>query len=494
MHISVISERGRLRRWQLWLVEALRARPGLDVALQFSEPCSPPPRGLSTLLSFERLIGLANVESASDTIADSTLPPGPAPDGSSDLILDLSGRTNGRRTGVRTLAAQFDGEPDETMLWNALLDGRAPFLSLLDTGTGAAIAIGLPALEAPHHISASADAVYSRLVEGLMKAVLSLAGGNDPAPSTAACGLPEKVPRAAHATAAAFASNRLRHKISSALDTLVKNRPRWVVGWRRRQGRGAPRSATLRVEDFTLLSDDGNRFYADPFVIHHGGLKHVFVEELPYATQRGVISHFTIDANGQASQPRPVLERPHHLSYPHVFAHGGHIWMLPESPALDSLELYRADPFPDRWVLEARIIDAKLHDATLFEKDGRLWLFAASDFRQSSTWDALSLFQAERLTGPWTAHPANPVLLDSRAARPAGAMFEANGHIWRPVQDCSAGYGSALGIAEVTRLDAEAYAQETMARLAFPKATGILGPHTLNWTHDLEILDLYTRT
>jgi hypothetical protein len=249
----------------------------------------------------------------------------------------------------------------------------------------------------------------------------------------------------------------------------------------------------LRAEDFTLLGDDGGRFYADPFVFFHGGLHHVFVEELPYATQRGVISHFTFDANGRASTPRPILERPHHLSYPHVFSHGGEIWMLPESPALDSLELYRADPFPTHWVLEARIIDAKLHDATLLEKDGRLWLFAAGDFKQSSTWDALSLFHAEKLTGPWTPHPLNPVLVDSRAARPAGAMFAANGHIWRPVQDCSAGYGSALGLAEVTRLDPEAFAQVTTARLSFPKASGILGPHTLNWAQDLELIDLYKR-
>ncbi len=167
--------------------------------------------------------------------------------------------------------------------------------------------------------------------------------------------------------------------------------------------------------------------------------------------------------------------------------------MLPESPGRAELELYRADPFPDRWVLEARLIDGQLHDATIFEDMGRLWLFAASEYRQSSTWDALSLYSAECLTGPWTPHPLNPVHLDVRSARPAGALFRSGGEIWRPVQDCSGGYGSALGFARVTRLDAGGYAQELHGRLSFPASSGILGPHTLNWADDVEVIDLFSR-
>ena len=45
-----------------------------------------------------------------------------------------------------------------------------------------------------------------------------------------------------------------------------------------------------------------------------GNIAHVFCEEVPFATGKGIISQFTIDAAGRASSPRPVLERAYHLS------------------------------------------------------------------------------------------------------------------------------------------------------------------------------------
>ncbi len=52
------------------------------------------------------------------------------------------------------------------------------------------------------------------------------------------------------------------------------------------------------------------------------------------------------------------------------------------------------------------------------------------------------------------------------SARPAGPIVLRDGALIRPVQDCRGGYGAALGLARILRLDEDGYAQRVEARLA----------------------------
>ena len=103
--------------------------------------------------------------------------------------------------------------------------------------------------------------------------------------------------------------------------------------------------------------------------------------------------------------------------------------------------------------------------------------------------DALHIWSAPALRGPWQPHRRNPVLVDIATARPAGRVVRRGGKLIRPFQDCDAGYGAALGLAEITRLDDEGFAQrvETVLR------PGPLWPgsrlHTLNRAGRLECID-----
>jgi hypothetical protein len=107
--------------------------------------------------------------------------------------------------------------------------------------------------------------------------------------------------------------------------------------------------------------------------------------------------------------------------------------------------------------------------------------------RQSSSWDALSVFYASDLHGPWVPHSQNPVLIDSRAARPAGTTFLHAGKLWRPAQDCSTGYGSAIALCSIDTLDTEAYAQSTKTIVKGGLVARRI--HTLNWAAGLEVID-----
>ena len=164
--------------------------------------------------------------------------------------------------------------------------------------------------------------------------------------------------------------------------------------------------------------------------------------------------------------------------------------MIPESCAAGTIDLYRATRFPGGWVKEATLVSGvTASDATLLELEGRWWLFATVKAGGGSFSDALFLWSALDFRGPWTAHKRNPVLIDIASARPAGRITARGGALWRPVQDCRGGYGHALALARITRLDDEGYSQRVETVLT----AGPLWPgrrlHTLNAAGGFEFID-----
>jgi hypothetical protein len=282
-------------------------------------------------------------------------------------------------------------------------------------------------------------------------------------------------------------------RIAAKIDALVRHGEAWRIAWRpagltRLPAAGWPQS------DYRVLPDDGRRYFADPFVFVHRGTTYVFCEEFPYATGVGIISVFTVTPDGTMSAPRPVVQAPCHLSYPHIFEEGGTIYMIPETAAARTIELWRAEAFPDRWVRETVLVDnIAAADTSLCAHNGRLWLLTSVSTDGASDWDTLSLFSADRLHGPWQAHPGNPVVVDARAARSAGAIFRQGGSLWRPVQDCSAGYGSGLAFATIDTLGPDSFAQTVRQTFTPPAAWRVSGIHTFNVGGGLEVIDVMCR-
>lgn len=412
---------------------------------------------------------------------------------------------------VRMLIPLFDGAPGEDRMWLALMGGRAPRLSLYDSSCHGVLDIGQPANEAPHALGLAGGAVVVRLIEGIAAAL----SGRLPAMCDVAASPQGAVYAGTPVTAAARlilgkAISKLRRNIEKpgggeewatlyAVRAADREWPSGSIVDDTVAGSGL-REGELDPADWRLLPDDGQRYYADPFLFERDGRVHLFVEELPHATNRGIISVTEIGADGRAAgTPRPVLDTGHHLSYPQVFSRDGEIWMLPEQHKSGSLILYRAVDFPDRWEVAATLVHEPLHDATIFEHHGLVWIAAthegplfepepgrAAAVRWGSSWDSLVFFKAPSLLGPWSRHSSGPVLIDAASARSGGPVLTAGDGIKvRPVQDCVRGYGTALGFARIDRLDADgslsgAYRQTLIGRLRFPARSAIAGPHTLS--------------
>ena len=490
MRIELDAGGRKPRRWQIELARRLEAAGHrLTVARRPPRDAEGESAGLSLLVTLESRLYRVKRPLRCEAAA---WPAGIAASaGECDLAIDFAGDALAAEVTAPTLVPLYDGVPGEAAAVHALLDGRAPLLAVAmrAPGEGAAriVATALPALEERPIFAASLERVLFHMERLVARSVERFATGRLEAAEPAPAASPSPMPGVARAGLSL--ANSLAARVANRLTARHLHREHWRIGWRRPAGDGIAARLALPQAPFSFLPDDAARYYADPFVFRHAGTAYLFCEEYPYATWKGVISVSTIGEDGKASVPRIVLERPYHLSYPMVFEREGAIFMIPETSANRSVELYRALRFPDEWRLEAVLMEGlSAADATLVERDGRLWLFAAIAEEGASSWDTLGLFHAGRLTGPWTPHAANPVLVDARAARPAGMMIERGGELIRPAQDCTGGYGSALTLCRVDRLDPEHYAQTVVARLTAPPGTGF-GMHTLNEAGGIEVID-----
>jgi hypothetical protein len=251
---------------------------------------------------------------------------------------------------------------------------------------------------------------------------------------------------------------------------------------------------SLRWDAFRPLTPEKDRYWGDPFVLQRDGRYFVFVEEKLYATGRGYIACLELDSSGSLISHQMVLERDHHLSYPFIFEHGGQTYMVPESAANRTVDLYRCGRFPDSWEFVHSLLRGTYAvDATLLEHEGRTWLFTNIKEDRGSSLNSLHLFWAEDpVSRVWKPHPANPVVRDLSSARPAGRIFMQDGDLIRPSQDSSRRYGGALRFNRILRLDEGAYSEEPIAGFA-PVGAKIRATHTFNQAGGMTVIDAVVR-
>jgi hypothetical protein len=215
----------------------------------------------------------------------------------------------------------------------------------------------------------------------------------------------------------------------------------------------------------------------------------LFFENYPYLDKIGMIACAEVLRDGVISDSRTVLAPGHHLSYPFVFQHRGEIYMLPESGADQTVKLYRADPFPDRWSLEKVLFKgARAVDPTLWVEDGIYWFFVTI-VDPPEAGPQLFLFYADSLTGEWKYHPSNPICSDVGFARGAGRIFGENGRRIRPSQDHSHGYGCACHFRQILELTKHSYREASLGSIEPAWEKGLTGTHTYNRSGTFEVID-----
>ena len=240
---------------------------------------------------------------------------------------------------------------------------------------------------------------------------------------------------------------------------------------------------SLSSSGFKKIVPPRDRFWADPHVLIKNQRYHVFIEELQYRQKKGHISVMEMEGNGTHTVPHLVLEEPYHLSNPFVFEHDERTFMIPESAKNRTVDLYRCVSFPDKWErCETLLRDVHAVDTTVFFHQGKWWLFTNIREHVSGASDEyLFLFYSNVLQGgQWKAHPRNPIVSDVTRARPAGSIFEHDGKLYRPAQDCSIRYGYGIRVQEILEMSESEYIEQQVAFIEPRRDEKIIATHTFS--------------
>jgi hypothetical protein len=271
----------------------------------------------------------------------------------------------------------------------------------------------------------------------------------------------------------------------------LATRPFWSYRWQLAYRFGGQR---LNQEDLKCLRPPHKGFWADPFVTAQNNRVFIYFEEFIETTMRGHIAAIELYADGSEGNPVNVLQRDYHLSYPFLFRFQGQLYMIPESAESHQVEIYRCANFPDQWLSVATILQGvRAYDPTLVFHDDLWWMFVTIQHDGNSANDELHLYYSSNPLGDWVPHPQNPVQLDVRAARPAGALFRENNTLFRPAQDCSLRYGWAISIQEIKRMTTTEYEEITVQRIEPQWAGQARATHTVNQSEGVTVYDFEAR-
>ncbi len=201
----------------------------------------------------------------------------------------------------------------------------------------------------------------------------------------------------------------------------------------------------------------------------------VLYEKSQQDTANGVIARLRPKRDNNLKRSRTVLETDGHLSYPFILEHDGQVYAIPEQVHSGKVDLYLLDDEETALTFAHTLLDQPLCSPTLFQYEGRWWLFGTD----ASMPDTLLLaFHADRIEGPYMPHLLNPIKMDIRSARPGGTPFRYADGLCRPAQDASIS-GGAITLNHIITLTPERFSEKTMKHM-----DPVPGP----WSHGLRTL------
>lgn len=476
--IAILVAPSRFMRWQQKLHERLARRwPNAEVVFRLDATKDDDlPGEITQLLALEGL----TLRRARPALCDRLAPPQQSHESDeAEVVVDLTGGADTKHAAL-VLRPLYDGHDTDQAAMAAILAGVAPSLSIQDAATGEIVAQGLPSLECERALTTGLDAVYSRIALLIEKAIAA------PRPSVARPAPIQRRPM----TPRRYFLKCLAISAMRAIYRLCCHSAHWRTGWRFNDGPGVLETGSLAGPAWNALYDRDMGFAADPFPIQWGEELGVFFESMDYRTEKGAIKFQAFGPHGPTGEPVTCLEAPWHLSYPFLIEDGGGLYMAPEASLSGAITLYRCIRFPDRWEPVSTLVgQVEAADATIFRHDGRYWMTSVVRDGYGGYSDTLAIHHAPRLLGPWQEHCLSPVLIDSRYARPAGAVVMQNGALLRPVQDCSRGYGRGIALMRIDMLDPEHFKQSQVGKI-YP---GTIWPgrhlHTTNRCGRLELID-----
>jgi len=212
---------------------------------------------------------------------------------------------------------------------------------------------------------------------------------------------------------------------------------------------------------------------ADPFLFVKSNILYLFFEDKKMY-KPGVISMVCTRDMIHWTDPVVVLSEKCHLSYPWVFEDKGHVYMIPETCALNSIRLYEAnEELNDFKYIKTLLYEENVHkngfsysDSSIYKKDGIYYLMTTINDKQNNI---LKLFVSDNLMDGYKEHPKSPISAGNKYGRNAGCLFMYQGNLYRVAQDCEKKYGDNIHILQVKIMNKREYKEEVLKENIIPK-------------------------
>lgn len=256
----------------------------------------------------------------------------------------------------------------------------------------------------------------------------------------------------------------------------------WALGFVRGGMQAVMESDHWEV-DWVKMPED--RWYADPFVLDVTDDEILLlVEDYDYKVRKGVISLLHINrATMDITSRKVLLELPTHLSFPAIWRKDGHVYVYPESAKSGRLDLYEYHPDTESLTFVRTICDDVVWDPYITEEFGEPMLFtsAKNDFQMDIyKWDD----KKKRFVSGLAVPSEKP------NSRMGGAVFEYNGKIYYPAQNCEQTYGGAIDVKRVEWGGVMCKVHDVKTILS-PHPKYKLGMHTLNEYKGIVVIDVH---
>lgn len=217
------------------------------------------------------------------------------------------------------------------------------------------------------------------------------------------------------------------------------------------------KEASNPVMTWEDVSDVPALSVADPFMIKVKDTHYMFFEVVNLTPWKGEIGLATSNNGIDWSYQAIVLAEPFHLSYPYVFGWQNEFYMIPESARGGGVYLYKATTFPNRWTRVGSMLKgSRFVDNSIFSYEDIWYLFTEAG--PSAQQPVLRLYYASELTGPWSEHPASPIVEGNpHIARPGGRVLVIDNRVFRFTQDVWPEYGTKVRAFEIFKLSPTTY-------------------------------------
>lgn len=253
----------------------------------------------------------------------------------------------------------------------------------------------------------------------------------------------------------------------------------WYVGYR---------NTSKNSNYYEIVDPPKNQWIADPFLYEYKGNHYLFVEQYFVEKQRAGIGVFEI-VDGKPINNKVIIENNYHMSYPCVFNYKGKHFIIPESSANKTIDLYVAEKFPYNWSHEATLLNGERYvDSTVYIKGEDILLLT---YRKEKDCWKLVVFKLDMDKYQLT-HLCEKKYTKN-TGRPAGFLYYSD-KLYRPAQDCSKKYGEGLIIYEVDKIEKGNYSEHRSSYISYKDVKSpinIQRIHTINRDSQYEVVDFF---